>query len=406
CGTRTRPVATTTDRTFLRQLGTLFRSGAIRELTDGQLLVRFSTGGGEAAESAFAALVERHGAMVLRVCRAHLADPHDIQDAFQATFLILVQKARALWVRESLGPWLHQVAVRTASCARTSAARRRRLEQQAAEGAASLERHDVAPGFYWEEMLHAEINRLPECYRVPIVLCDLQGHTCEEVARRLGRPVGTVKSWRSRGRKRLRSRLIRLGLAPSAGLGSALAADVARAAGTKLIAEELGRMTVQALARRMTTGKVSASGFALVKGVHTTMFLGKLRMAAAALFALVFLAAGFGAVARVGADDSEATAGVAGVEPAGPDFIRQLEPKAASVEPSGSAWPLALKDAIRIGLRNSEVIQVIEHGPVGTSSARVEVARRASDIDPQRFKSEVMAQVRAIEQQYWNLAQQ
>ena len=102
------------DGAALRQLDALFNIGAIRELSDGQLLERFSTGRGEAAEMAFEALVERHGAMVLRVCRAQLVDPHDAQDAFQATFLILVKKARALWVRDSLGPWLHQVAFRTA----------------------------------------------------------------------------------------------------------------------------------------------------------------------------------------------------------------------------------------------------------------------------------------------------
>ena len=105
-------MATTKDRALSRQLDTLFNIGAIRELTDGQLLERFARGDGEAAELAFAALVERHGAMVMRVCRAHLADPHDRQDAFQATFLVLVEKARGLWVRDSLGPWLHQVALR------------------------------------------------------------------------------------------------------------------------------------------------------------------------------------------------------------------------------------------------------------------------------------------------------
>src|SRR5205085_6989931 len=111
---------------------TLFNVGTIRELTDGQLLERFASDRGEAAELAFAALVERHGPMVLRVCRGVLADPDDTQDAFQATFLILVRKARALWVRDSLGPWLHQVAFRTASCARSAAVRRRRHERHAA----------------------------------------------------------------------------------------------------------------------------------------------------------------------------------------------------------------------------------------------------------------------------------
>jgi len=115
-----------------RQLRTLFHLGAIGELTDGQLLERFATQDGEAAELAFAALVERHGPMVLRVCRNTLRDPNDVQDAFQATVLALVQKARSLWVRDSLGPWLHRVAHRVATRARSSAARRRELERRAA----------------------------------------------------------------------------------------------------------------------------------------------------------------------------------------------------------------------------------------------------------------------------------
>ncbi len=101
----------------LRQVRALFDAGTIGGLTDGQLLERFTTRGGEAAELAFAALVERHGPMVLRTCRAVLRDPHDAHDAFQATFLVLVRRAGSLWARDSLAPWLHQVARRTACCA-------------------------------------------------------------------------------------------------------------------------------------------------------------------------------------------------------------------------------------------------------------------------------------------------
>ena len=212
---------TTKEGTVQRQLNTLFNIGAIRELTDGQLLERFSNRRGEVAELAFEALMQRHGPMVLRVCRAQLPDPHDTQDAFQATFLILIKKARALWIRDSLGPWLHQVAFRTASCARSNAARRRRHELRVAGMAAHLLSTEDRPSPELERVLHQEINRLPDCYRIPIVLCDLEAHTCEEAARRMGCPVGTVKSWRFRGRRRLRDRLIRLGLAPSAVAGAA-----------------------------------------------------------------------------------------------------------------------------------------------------------------------------------------
>ena len=193
-----------------RQLRTLFNVGAIRDLSDGQLLERFATDRGESAELAFAALVERHGPMVLRVCRGVLDNPHDSQDAFQATFLVLVTKVRSLWVRDSIGPWLHQVAYRTASCARSAAARRNRLERRAvmnkeegrAEAVDDLER-----------VLLEEVDRLPERYRAPVVLCDLEGRTHEQAARALGWPVGTVKSRQARARQRLRDRLVRRGLA-------------------------------------------------------------------------------------------------------------------------------------------------------------------------------------------------
>ena len=208
---RVRSVATEKDGAVGRQLRTLFNVGAIRDLTDGQLLERFATGRGEGAELAFAALVERHGPMVLRVARGVLDDPHDAQDAFQATFLVLVSKARRLWVRDSLGPWLHQVAYRTATCLRAGVARRRRLERLAAltkEASQPRAVDDLA------RVLLEEVDRLPERYRAPVVLCDLEGRTHEQAARALGWPVGTVKSRQARARDRLRDRLTRRGVAP------------------------------------------------------------------------------------------------------------------------------------------------------------------------------------------------
>ena len=123
----------------LGPLRTLFNVGAIGDMTDGQLLERFAAGG-EAAELAFAALVERHGAVVLQTCRSILRDEHEAEDAFQATFLVLVRKSGSLWVRDSLGPWLHQVAYRAAQCARSAAARRTAHERKTAERIA--ERND------------------------------------------------------------------------------------------------------------------------------------------------------------------------------------------------------------------------------------------------------------------------
>src|SRR5262249_12014465 len=110
----------------------LFDDGVTAGLTDGQILERFATRRGEAAELAFGALVERHGPMVLRTCRGILRDEHDASDAFQATFLVLVLKGGSLWVKDSLGPWLHRVACRVAVRAKVAAIRRGEAERAAA----------------------------------------------------------------------------------------------------------------------------------------------------------------------------------------------------------------------------------------------------------------------------------
>lgn len=212
-----------------RQLHTLFDVGVTSGLTDGQLLERFATRGGDASELAFAALVERHGPMVLRVCRSIVRDDHEAMDAYQATFLVLVRRGSTLWVRDSLGPWLHRVACRAAGHLRCAASRRRDLEQRLA--ATVAEHSDAETTKELTAILHEELDRLPERFRVPILLCDLEGRTCEETARHLGCPVGTVGSRLARGRERLRTRLMRLGFAPAAGaLAVVLATDASEAA--------------------------------------------------------------------------------------------------------------------------------------------------------------------------------
>lgn len=212
-------VAGNTRKAIRGQIRTLFDLGTACGLTDGQLLERFATRRDEGAELAFAALVERHGPMVLRVCRGILRDEHEALDAFQATFLILARKGGSLWVRDSLGPWLHRVACSTAGRARGAAARRRDRERKAVEMAGTRspdEDHDELAA-----VIHEEVDRLPERYRAAVVLCDLEGRTCEEAARHLGCPIGTLASRLARGRERLRDRLRRRGLDPrrATGLG-------------------------------------------------------------------------------------------------------------------------------------------------------------------------------------------
>jgi HlyD family secretion protein len=281
------------DRAILGPIRTLFSVGATGELTDGQLLERFATNRGEAAELAFAVLVERHGPMVLRVCRGVLADPDDREDAFQATFLVLVKKARALWVRDSLGPWLHQVAYRTASCARSTAARRRRHERLAA-----LSRQESRPGAGDElgRILHEEIDRLPERFRAPVVLCDLEGCSHEQAARHLGCPIGSVKSRQARGRERLRDRLRRRGLAPRGGLlGTALAPD----ARDVLLPPALVDSTTRAVVRFVTFQTViRGSAVSLAQGVLRSMSMTQWLKVASVLVVLGATASGIGLLAQ------------------------------------------------------------------------------------------------------------
>src|SRR5215472_4077824 len=183
------------------------------DLTDRHLLERFVSAQDQAA---FAALVQRHGPMVLGVCRRLLRDAHEAEDAFQATFLVLVHKARSIDRPELLGPWLYGVAVRIAGQAR-QAARRRAREREAA----AMPDGDPSVELVWRELrqvLDEELGRLAQKYRAPLVLVYLEGKTTEEVARQLGCPKGTVQSRLARGRDRLRQRLVRRGVVPSAGV--------------------------------------------------------------------------------------------------------------------------------------------------------------------------------------------
>jgi HlyD family secretion protein len=172
----------------LVQLRTLFNVGAIGVLSDGQLLERFVTGRGEPRELAFAALVERHGPFVLRVCRSVLRDGDAAEDAFQATFLALARKAGSLWAQDSLAPWLHQAAYRAAVHDRSATIRRRSHEH----AAAALRPESVAPPHHandddLEKIIHEEIDRLPGRFRVAVVLCSTNVRfLC--VARRFSNP--------------------------------------------------------------------------------------------------------------------------------------------------------------------------------------------------------------------------
>ena len=259
-------------QSFGRDIQALFDTGAIGELTDRQLLERFNARDKEGAELAFAVLVERHGPMVFHACRTILRDRHAAEDAFQATFLILSRKARSLWVRDSLGRWLFATACRVAWCARSAVSRRRMHEQKAAQ----LVTPTIVEGG-WDDrdaVIYDELNRLPERYRVAVMLCDLEGLTQEQAARQLGWPPGTVRSRLARGRGRLRDRLTRRGLTPViVPLGASLARPAVPAALAALTVET----AVSLAAGEAATGALT-SAVALTVGVTTMLFTSKIKL--------------------------------------------------------------------------------------------------------------------------------
>jgi RNA polymerase sigma factor (sigma-70 family) len=258
--------------------------------TDSQLLESFIN---RQDEAAFAALVRRHGPMVHGVCRRVLHHVHDAEDAFQATFLVLARKAASLRSRALVGQWLHGVAYRTALRARTMNARRRAKEQQARD----LARPAVPADDGWQELLpllDQEVDRLPERYRAAVVLCDLEGVTRREAARRLNLPEGTLSGRLTTARKLLARRLARYGLAPSAGaLAAALSANGASACVPGAVAASTARVAVLVAAgQALTAGAVPARVVTLTEGVVKTMLLSKLK----AFVAVAVVAVGVGVV--------------------------------------------------------------------------------------------------------------
>src|SRR5215472_9372202 len=210
----------------MRELGTLFNEGAVGMLSDGQLLDRFVE---RRDASAFEAIVERYGPLVWGVCRRVLRDHHDAEDAFQATFVVLARKAASVMPREKLGNWLYGVAFQTAMKARATRAKRWVRERPAGE---MTEPAAVADEHADELLsrLDREVARLPEKYRLPIILCELENKTHRQAAAQFGWPVGTVSGRLSRAKAMLASRLSRRDATLTVGaLGGLLAADLAQA---------------------------------------------------------------------------------------------------------------------------------------------------------------------------------
>jgi RNA polymerase sigma factor (sigma-70 family) len=245
-----------------RGLERLVDPGTVAGLTERQVLARFVEQGDPVA---FEATVVRHGPMVLSVCRQLLRDANDVDDAFQATFVILIEKAGSLKQPDRLGPWLYGVARRVASRLR----RRRRTESLPPDLQRRSADHDPAEVDQLSA-LHDEIQRLPEKYRLPILLCCVGEESYDDAARKLGWPVGTVHGRLSRGRDLLRGRLGRRGIA----IPEVISRPAARTSSRREtpVPEPLLRSTLALL-----SGPVPTQLQTIARGVHAAMFIQKLR---------------------------------------------------------------------------------------------------------------------------------
>jgi RNA polymerase sigma factor (sigma-70 family) len=261
----------------------LLREGA--ELTDGQLLEGFVR---RREAAALEVLVQRHAPMVWGVCRRIAQNHHDAEDAFQATFLVLVRKAAAIMPRRMVANWHYGVARQTALKARATRAKRQARERQVTRMPESeaVERHDLWPAL--QSLLDEELSRLPDKYRVAIVLCDLEGKTRKEAAGQLGVPDGTLAARLARARTMLAKRLARHGLAVSGEMLAPVLPQKAASAATpaSVITSTIKAVTSVAAGQTAATGLVSAKVVALTEGVLQTMLLTKLKVTTAVLLVL------------------------------------------------------------------------------------------------------------------------
>jgi RNA polymerase sigma factor (sigma-70 family) len=260
-------------------------------VTDANLLAEYASG---ARPEAFEELLHRHGRLVYGACRRILGDAHDAEDAFQATFLVLARKAGSVRWQASAAGWLYLAACQTARQARKHTQRQRQREKKVAT--MTRDRAETLPeAADWQPLLHAELECLPDRYRLPLVLCYLEGLSTEEAARLLDCPVGTLKVRLLRGRERLRGRLQRRGLTLSA---AALVTVLEQAAAEAAVPAALLSISAQAArllaAGESLAGTLSVHSITLAEGTVHAMFRAKMKLAAALLLAVAVLAAGTG----------------------------------------------------------------------------------------------------------------
>jgi RNA polymerase sigma factor (sigma-70 family) len=281
----------------VRQIGSLFDGGSVAGLSDRQLIDRFVARRDAAGEAAFAALVVRHGPMVLHVCRQILGDYQHAEDAFQAVFLVLARRARSVGNPDLLGHWLCGVALRTARKAKARRARQRTYERDHAMRGVRPQSAAVADQLMIAmedtEVLYNEIDRLPNAFRLPVVLCYFEGLSLHEAARRLGCPEGTLRSRLARARDKLGRGLTRRGVVlPAAVLAAVLDSTAAYASVTSSLCEITTRAAVN-FAAGQEAGPLAT---ALARAVLKSMVARKIMLAALTILFVGAVATGAGLV--------------------------------------------------------------------------------------------------------------
>ncbi len=277
-------MATAASSPILHLIRRLAEDRSVRDLSDSELLQRFFS---HQDEAAFHSLLRRHGAMVLDVCRSVLRREADAEDAFQASFLVLVRKGQSIRKTASLGCWLHGVAYRTALKALDQSCKRQKNESRIPARQAS-ELDDPS----WREVrqvLHEEVSKLPERYRAALVLCYLEGRTQDVSAATLGIPKGTLRERLERGSALLRTRLVRRGLGPAAIVAAAAfpAAEVSASVSKTLIASTIKAASCLA-AGQTASGLISTNVAVLIEGVNKMKATTLLVLLGAMTFGVVY----------------------------------------------------------------------------------------------------------------------
>jgi RNA polymerase sigma factor (sigma-70 family) len=337
---------------LIRHVRRIVAGAAPDPAADAALLARFLASHDQAA---FEALVSRHGPMVLGVCRRLLADHHQAEDAFQATFLVLARKAASVRPAGALAAWLHGVACRVALGARSAGARRRLRETAVGDLAPPDPRPDPLSELTAREalaILDEELRRLPAAYRLPLVLCCLEGLSQEEAARRLGWTPGSVKGRLERGRTRLHARLVRRGLTLT---GALAAVELSRGAAPAALTAATVRQALAFAAGERTSGPATL----LAEGVLRAVAGSRLKVTAALLLLGVGLMAAAGVLAQ-------SKSGTATPQGAPPDQPGPAGAPGARVDGDGESLPQGA--VLRLGslrLRHRSALRSVAFTPDG-----------------------------------------